>query len=183
MSSSAVMPAAFLFSNIPVDVSSGRYLILSIIAFVIFIGRNMVASQTKYILITISLFVFCTINFQNIIKLKQYNTPYLIAKHLKDNNLGDGFANYWRASAVSVIMNDGNTVIVPVNVSTTDDEIHAYKWLNKSKWFNFKSQYIILDNDEQFKTLIKRFGDDAKVKKIDDTYIIVYKDKRLTLVE
>lgn len=80
-------------------------------------------------------------------------------------------------------MNDRDTVIVPVNVSTTDDKIYAYKWLSNSKWFNFKSQYIILDNDEQFKILIKRFGDDAKVKKIDDTYIIVYKDKRLTLVE
>lgn len=165
MYSSAVMPAAFLFSNIPVDVSSGRYLIPSIIAFVIFIGRNMVVSQTKYILITISLFVFCTINFQNIIKLKKHNTPYLIAKYLKENNLGDGFANYWKASSVSVIMNDRNTVIVPVNVSTTDDKIYAYRWLSNSKWFNFKSQYIILDNDEQLKSLMKRFGDGAKIKK------------------
>lgn len=143
----------------------------------------MVVSQTKYILITISLFVFCTINFQNIIKLKKHNTPYLIAKYLKENNPGDGFANYWKASSVSVIMNDRDTVIVPVNVNTTDDKIYAYKGLSNSKWFNFKSQYITLDNDEQLKALIKRFGDDAKIKKIDDACIVVYKDKRLTLVE
>lgn len=175
------MPAAFLASNIPSDMGSSRYLIPPIISFVIFIGRNAKVTPKKYQLLVVGAIIFYGINCYKFTKSNNYDTSHLVAEYLKNNNFSEGFANYWRASSSSVIMDNGNSVIVPVNVSTIDGKIYAYKWLSNSKWFTLKSQYIILNSDEQLNALIKNFGDDAYTKKINDTYIVIYKDKRFSI--
>lgn len=181
--SSIVMPLAFLSSNIPADIGSARYLLPSVISLSIFIGRNSSIEKNLRMILFLSAFILLFINSFNLSKIKSYETSYSVAKYIKEKNLGDGFGNYWRASSVSVIMDNGNTVIVPVNVSTTDNNIYAYKWLSNSKWFALQSRYIILNSDEQLHALTKKFGDDAYIKKIDDTYILIYKDKRLSITE
>ncbi|WP_308825073.1 hypothetical protein [Sodalis praecaptivus] len=178
--SSIVLPVAFLISNMPADLGSARYLLPSAISFIIFIGRNS-KIEKKYPLLLIGVAVFCLINVWGIKKTKIHEISYPVSEYLKEKNLGNGFANYWRASSISTIIDDGDTVIVPVNVSTIDGKIYAYKWLSNSKWFALQSRYIILNSDEQLHALTRKFGDDAYIKKINDTYIVIYKDKRLSI--
>ncbi|CAJ0994961.1 hypothetical protein [Sodalis praecaptivus] len=181
LSSSVMLPAAFLASNTPSDMGSSRYLIPPIISFVIFIGRNAKMPTQKHQLLTVGAIIFCGINCYKFSKSNNYDTSHLVAEYLKNNNFSEGFANYWRASSSSVIMDNGNTVIAPVNVNTIDGKIYAYKWLSNSKWFDLQSRYIILNSDEQLHALTRKFGDDAYIKKINDTYIVIYKDKRLSI--
>lgn len=173
----ALMPAAYIFSNLPGDLMTTRYFSYSFITGTIIIGRYIQECKVKPIaLIGMALFLI-VINFQQITLNKPKDDYSRVAKYIASNNLGDGFGAFWEASSTSV---RGSKSIYPVLFD--NGEFVNMNWLSKDAWYSTKSRYIVIKNDDtEISKVSKDFGSDFSIIRFGDLAVISYKDERISV--
>ncbi|HGG1687012.1 TPA: hypothetical protein ACJFOC_001381 [Escherichia coli] len=173
----ALMPAAYIFSNLPGDLMTTRYFSYSFITGTIIIGRYIQECKVKQIaLIGMALFLI-VINFQQITLNKPKDDYSRVAKYIASNNLGDGFGTFWEASSTSV---RGSKSIYPVLFD--NGEFVNMNWLSKDAWYSTKSRYIVIKNDDtEISKVSKEFCSDFSIIRFGDLAVISYKDERISV--
>ena len=85
------LAVAFVFSNIPVDVRSVRYLVPLVFMMLIFIARNVVINRQSVLLVLIPSFLIFVVNLSEW-KTEYRNSAYVkVAKYIDSQDLGSGF--------------------------------------------------------------------------------------------
>lgn len=173
-----------LFSNIIVDLSSMRYLIIA--PFILFLSlphllirlqnKNKIILWVFYILIFLStIFNFAS----NLNLLKFYSKPYEIEKkklvdYLADLKVNYGYSDYWHSPILTFL--SGNKIKIR-QVICIDGKIKPYLFLASSNWYKskeLKSSLLLLSNDAGYSLylqacsqslIIKQFGIPQKIVK------------------
>lgn len=170
----ALLPIAYIASNMAVDLATTRYLVFSFITGSILIGRFINTTSIKILYICTAFTVLFVCNYNTMSFNKPNDQSGQLADYIGDNNLGDGYGTFWVASSVTV---RGDSNVRPVSYDGENGE--AFHWLSKNSWYGFKSRYVVLSNRNDISKVARQFGEDYKTVNIGDAYIVIYKDKRI----
>lgn len=174
---------AFLFSNLPVDLWTSRYLLsipifLGILAGIYvsqhYISKNSLFRTMLFMILSIYMVDFFVLE-QNLRKSSQPLDP--VIQYLKSHNLREGFATYWSGSITTVL---SNGQIQSRAVLYTGKQLSPFHWVSKSSWYrSTHAVFFILDQSSKNfgvdpDVVIKEFGTPAKQKKIGDYTIFIW---------
>ncbi|EBC4638595.1 hypothetical protein C2O12_06015 [Salmonella enterica] len=175
--SSVLLPAAYVASNMPVDLGTTRYLVFSFITGSALIARylNSQADQRLYAFASTIILIFI------FIPSGRYELPNSrvqdISNFVRDNNLGDGYGTYWVASAVTLFKNGD---VRPITF-TDENKAVRLNWLSNKAWYGFKSRYIVTEFKHDIDKILNQYGREGHIKEIDNAYIIYYDDARIVI--
>lgn len=171
-----IMFCAYLFSNMPVDLETTRYLVSPLITGSILIGRFLPEVRINKSFIIIFFIVLFINNWKPLsFSIPTGNTAQTAA-FLQKEGLGDGYGTFWVASSVSVV---GDSEVAPISID--ERGISKMNWLSSNDWYGRRSRYIIVSDIENINRVLDFFGKDAKVKNINGIYVIYYDDERIII--
>lgn len=168
-SAAIVMIGAYLVSDLATDSASPRYFFFSLVTGAILIGRTLVVSHNvKYLLILLFLFsgVFKILPLKGDVEDLQYKQLH---SYLQTSGLNKGYASFWNASSLTVL---GGISVAPV---TFGEGAHNMGWLSKDDWYKEDRNFIIYDNDSDYKHGINQFGEPFTILEFNGKKIAIYK--------
>ncbi|MGP4263426.1 hypothetical protein [Escherichia coli] len=170
----ALLPIAYIASNMAVDLATTRYLVFSFITGSILIGRfiNIASVKTTYICTAFAVVFIC--NFSAVTFGKPNDLSMQIADYIQSNDLGDGYGTFWVASSVTV---RGGNDVRPVTYDGEKGE--AFHWLSKNSWYGFRSRYVVLSNSNDIAKVERQFGGGYQVVNIGNAHLVIYQDNRV----
>ncbi|WP_413723228.1 hypothetical protein ACL2XK_10670 [Sodalis sp. RH23] len=161
------LSVAFLASNMPIDLASGRYLFPVYVFMSILVGRNIVLTkrwQALFIFITIVLAINTLHGYRHQHAARTVQVE--IRETLQKNGLTRGFATFWYASETAAL---GDIIIAPVN-----DNIDPYLWLTKNSWYDAGNNFVIAENNHIEQIARQKFGMPDRVIEVRDCKIMVW---------
>lgn len=169
----------YLFSNMPIDITTTRYLTHTIIFGSVLVGRLLpelsFAENRKRFVIAFSLVYLAT--FIQPLSLHPIETKeQRLSRFLESQHLESGFAPYW-ASHVVTLHTEGRVKVRPV-VANPQGEIKPFEWMSKDVWYTDEGSFIIFDSSNWGNvnevTATKTFGKPSDVIRFEDYTILKY---------
>jgi hypothetical protein len=155
--SSGMPVAAFIFSTMPIDVTSTRFIFFSILSASLFTARNtMITKYYGVMFVTVCLWALC--NFHDTLSVKVQQNEYYkeLGTYLEENGLKTGYAEFWNASILSSVSN------VHISPVLTDGLVKPFHWLSKEEWYSRKGNFFITKKKAEKETVIAQFGKPAR---------------------
>lgn len=178
----AFLAVAFIFSNMPVDVRSVRYLVPSVFMLLIFIARNLTIHRQSVVLVLIPAVAILLLNLTDW-KTHYRDSEYVkVAHYIDDNHLGSGFGSFWLTTSVAIHAKS-DISIAPVLVEAQNNKLRPYHWLSNEKWYKVKSRYYIASSDDEVAGMSAIFGKDYRLVVVSGVRIMIYPDDRIVTSE
>lgn len=96
-----------------------------------------------------------------------------VAQYLIDNDLKQGYGEFWAASSV-VVASNNEVQIAPVEQRIN----YPFQYLINSKWYEGEKKFFILTKDNVFGITVEQvksiFGDEGEVVDIDSFFLVIY---------
>ncbi|EBH9533446.1 hypothetical protein EPM98_23770, partial [Salmonella enterica subsp. enterica serovar Cerro] len=169
-----IMPAAFLFSNIPSAVESIRYIAPSVVFGSVFVCRNVNIDYKMSIYLFVLAIVSGAVIYGNAISLDKRNHEVeKLSEYIKNNNLKSGFASFWFASSVSL---KSGSIISPVIFNSHEGSVKPFLWLSKIDNYERRNSFIIADSEDDMNAAIKEYGEPDAIDRIMTKYILIWNE-------
>ncbi|HHY6411255.1 TPA: hypothetical protein ACV5TU_000365 [Salmonella enterica] len=169
-----ILPAAFLFSNIPSAVESIRYIAPSVVFGAVFVCRNVKIDYKMSIYLFFLAIASGAIIYCNAIYLDKRNHEIeKLSEYIKNNNLKSGYASFWFASSVSL---KSDSIISPVIFNSHEGSVKPFLWLSKITNYERKNSFIIADSEYDMNAAIKEYGEPDAIDRILSKYILIWND-------
>ncbi|WP_282939461.1 hypothetical protein [Paenibacillus sp. RC67] len=169
----------YLFSNMPIDISTTRYFTHALIFGAILVGRllpsfSFYENKKRYIVAFSLIYLF---TFIQPLSMQPIDTKeQRLSKFLEKQNLKVGFAPYWSSHSVTLYTND-KVKIRPI-VGNPEGYIGPFGWLSKESWYKEPGTFVIYESGNwgnvNDATITKTFGKPLEVVKFEDYTILKY---------
>lgn len=192
-----LIAAAFIFTNIGIDIFSSRYFSAQPILFAILICREISVYELseryfytsrvrwKYVMAFLS---FLCVAAGLLLYRKEVDGEFVmpqekLALYLEEQGLKNGYSNYWDAPAATVTT-QGAVSLRAVQLDA-DGGANPYWWFCKDEWYTEYADYIVIDEVEaqEFGVTVenveKIFGKPRKILAY-ETYVIYQYDYDLS---
>lgn len=167
LSASATV-SAFVFSTMPVDLGSTRYLFFAVLAAAVFAARNVSLGRLAAP-VSVMLVLLALTNLQSLWLFGPRDAPYRdLARYLRDNGLTEGYAGFWRSHVTSVT---GDVHIAPV---LTGGMIHPFYWLTKTTWYGPGRTFFMTPDPAEKALALAQFGPPRRTLRHGDMDILVW---------
>lgn len=173
-----VLAVAFVFSNMPVDIRSVRYLVPLVFMLLIFIARNVVINRQSVLLVLIPSFLIFLVNLSDW-KTEYRDSAYVkVAKYIDSHDLGSGFGSFWLTTSVSIHSKNAIS-IAPTIVEEQQKRLRPYHWLSNEQWYTIRARYYIASSDEEVAAMSQVFGKDYRLEIVSGIRLMIYPDARI----
>ena len=173
-----VLAVAFVFSNMPVDIRSVRYLVPLVFMLLIFIARNVVINRQSVLLVLIPSFLIFLVNLSDW-KTEYRDSSYVkVAKYIDSHDLGSGFGSFWLTTSVSIHSKNAIS-IAPTIVEEQQKRLRPYHWLSNEQWYTIRARYYIASSDEEVAAMSQVFGKDYRLEIVSGIRLMIYPDARI----
>lgn len=184
-----LIAAAFIFTNIGIDVFSSRYFSAQPVLFAVLICREIsvhelpdrffYTSRVRWKSVMAVLSVLCVAAGLLLYRKevgKEYVTPQEnLALYLEEQGLKNGYSNYWEGPAAAVTTR--GTVTLRSVILDSAGSAEPYWWFCKDEWYTEYADYVVIDEVEEqefgitAENVEKIFGKPQKILAY-DTYLI-----------
>lgn len=184
-----LMSLLIILTNIALDIAASRYIPYTTILFAILIIRHInyykifdmkvLDNKLKIGYIFIIIAMICLISSIEKIDLNQRQTTpqQRLAIFLKENNLKNGYSDFWNANIISLYSNNETTVRA---ILADNNSIKPQYWRSKDDWYNASANFIVINNDtgENFgiteENISSAIGNPTKKLEFENNVIYVY---------
>jgi hypothetical protein len=169
----------YLFSNMPINILTTRYLIPSYIYIAIYVGRytasqdfgNGLRKILLCIMILYSLFSLQKIDYSKINSIHVEATDLL-----SEIGATNGYGAYWHSSVIT-LESKGKVKVRPV---IFNEKITPFNWLSKSTWYDEESHFVIFDETNwgniNLETATSTFGKPDKIYELNNLTILYWSE-------
>ena len=167
--STGIPVGAFIFSSIPIDITSSRFFFFSILSAIILVARNTNITLLPSIIAPV-LLIWAISNLLSIINNRVTEDAYYsdLGRYLESQGLENGYAEFWRASILSAT---SQVHVSPVHV---DGLIRPHYWLSKNEWYERNGNFFITNNKNEEQVAIAQFGDPVRGLEYNGMKILVW---------
>lgn len=192
-----LVAAAFIFTNIGIDLFSSRYFSAQPVLFAILICREVTVGglldkffytsriRWKYVLcaLTVVLAAAGVMLYRKEVQGEYVIPQENLARYLESQGLRNGYCNYWDGPAAAVTT--GGAVTLRAVVLDGDGRADPFWWFSKDEWYTQYADYVVIDEAEAQEygvteeNTVKTFGVPKKTYTY-ETYVIYQYDYDLS---
>lgn len=140
------------------DMSAPRYIALVPYAALIIVIRNC-SKVIEYFknrkLSILILLITAIVSFiGKIYGISGYQYPqsniedYELIAFLEEHDLHNGYASFWNASKLTVLSSKKVNIRHIAHSGETDDMLSVHKWFCKNEWYDEKTNFVLIDNED-----------------------------------
>jgi hypothetical protein len=172
--------AAFLFSDIPVDIDSARFLSPVLIYGVLLVALSWyrLGIEHKYLWVVLPVMICAYLtSFGMRVAEPVAPAPTEVFSYLESKGVTDGYGGYWSAGLLTVLSNERFTVrqVVP----RLGGKLGPYKWVSAADWYDMNdARFLIADRRDpavNLSTATVTWGRPEEIKSIGRYRIFIWK--------
>jgi len=175
----AIMPVAYIFSDVSVGVSSIRYIIPFFVYGTVLISNSVTPvlnnGRTLFLLAVLALTPSIHHIKESIQLPKAMNGLKGLSQAMYDKGLSHGYAEFWFASATSVY---GQVQVAPINYD--GEKVIRRDWLSKASWYKDDNHFVIIHDDKLKDSAIKFYGQPDDILRHNGYTVFIWNKKLST---
>lgn len=184
LTSAALISVAFIFSNMPVNRATGRYLSVMPVLLSLFFGIYYYRAVTPFLrYFAVAISIFGTYSFSQSILTKhqvRYENQKAVLQFLTAHHLKYGFGGYWNSALFTLLSNQ--RVMVRQVSAPPHGRVEPFLWLANSRWYKKvpEAVFFIIGPTGNFglsmKTVTMTCGRPTSADRVGEYRIMVFKN-------
>lgn len=142
--SAVIMLCAYTFSNLPIDVTTTRYLVPVFIFGTLLVAYSYTLSTVWWRVVAAAAVVYAiTLTAHTLDRPDMSGNSNAVVRELQKRNLTQGFGTYWNANANTFA---SGITIAPVWVT---DDVYPRRWLSNAQWYLQAGNFMVVDTAQE----------------------------------
>lgn len=180
-----IISLVLIVTDMGSDIGEARYMAYAPCIFSIIFLKNLsllkvhtvrdITNEKKVLLLilaVVSVLLMCRIAIPGVAVQRQTDVRNIqIAEVLEENDLENGYGNFWDASATTVYGGDNVSVRA---IIVNEQGAFIYRWFCKESWYSELANFVILSNDILDSNVRNAFGEPYRVITEDDISIYIF---------
>jgi hypothetical protein len=167
--SALVMLSAYTFSNLPIDVTTTRYLVPVFIFGTLLVAYSykLGAAWWRLLVVVAAVYAVAFMTHMNS-RPNMSGQPNAIVQELQKRNLTHGFGTYWNANANAFA---SGITVAPVWVL---DDVYPRRWLSSAQWYLQPGNFMIVDSQQEATVAQTSLGKADEMLPIEGKYLMLW---------